>query len=189
MTESIEEEVKEDSEDSIDNTLMKQALELYVSGKSYHQCDKLTGINYRKIHREAKARGLSRANIFTPRMEKFSQSLASGMNKTDAYRTAYSYENKTQSTLNNCAYVLSKHPEVIMRVEEIRAPIVAKVGITLENHLARLRELSKAAEMAENYGPAVTAEVARGKVSGLYVENINLNGNVTIVASRLDEKL
>jgi hypothetical protein len=42
--------------------------------------------------------------------------------------------------------------------------------MTLEGHLKRLDELSKAAQAANQLSAAIAAEVARGKASGVHVE-------------------
>ncbi len=39
------------------------ALALFRSGKSPRECDKLTGINYKKIEREAKKRGIEKGDV------------------------------------------------------------------------------------------------------------------------------
>jgi len=36
------------------------------------------------------------------------------------------------------------------------------------------------AESSEKYGPAVAAEIARGKASGLYIEKTELSGSVGV---------
>ncbi len=45
-----------------------------------------------------------------------------------------------------------------------------RANITLDNHLECLKRLSEKAAAAKQYGPAVSAEVARGKAAGLYIE-------------------
>ena len=54
--------------------------------------------------------------------------------------------------------------------------------MTLELHLEDLQRLRNMAVKEKQYGPAVTAEIARGKASGVHVERIeaNLSGNITI---------
>ena len=42
---------------------IEDALALYRSGKSTRECDKLTGINYKKIEREAKKRGVEKGDV------------------------------------------------------------------------------------------------------------------------------
>ena len=58
------------------------------------------------------------------------------------------------------------------RIQELRAPAVASAQLTLEKHLRDLERLRDLAESGEKYGPAIQAEIARGRASGLYVEKI-----------------
>jgi hypothetical protein len=78
-------------------------------------------------------------------------------------------------TINENACRLLKSSKIAARIGEVRKPAVIKAEITLEQHLKDLKRLRDLAEASEKYGPAVTAEMARGKASGLYVDNVNLN--------------
>ncbi len=113
----------------------------------------------------------------TPKQEKFVQSIVKGMNQSDAYRSAYKVGLKTKiDTVNNNAYLLMQNIEIATRIEELRKPIVKKAQITLESHLARLQSLSEAAESEKQFSASITAEVARGKASGIHVERSELTG-------------
>ena len=70
----------------------------------------------------------------------------------------------------------------------MRQPIVEAAGLTLAGHLQRLKDLSDAAEKSNQMSAAITAEVARGKASGLYVEKVEHSGSVGI-ATMTDEQL
>jgi phage terminase small subunit len=99
------------------------------------------------------------------------------MTQADAYRSAYNVGATTKpETVIQKAMELMKHGGISVRVAELRAPIVAKVGITLENHIARLQELSEKAEAAGQYSAAIKAEESRGKACGLYVEKVQVSG-------------
>jgi phage terminase small subunit len=126
----------------------------------------------------------------TSQQELFAQTIASGENQSDAYRRAYKVKATTKPTsVNVSAAKLMADPNIRQRVEELKKPIIEAVGLTLESHLARLAHLSKKAEEAENYGPAVTAETNRGKAAGLYTEKLAVTGVVSIIASALDARL
>ena len=126
----------------------------------------------------------------TSQQELFAQTIASGENQSDAYRRAYKVKATTKPTsVNVAAAKLMADPNIRQRVEELKKPIIEAVGLTLESHLARLAHLSKKAEEAENYGPAVTAETNRGKAAGLYTDKVAVTGAVSIIASALDALL
>ena len=65
--------------------------------------------------------------------------------------------------------------------QENLADIAAQ--ITLQSHLDDLKGLRNMATKASQYSPAISAEVARGKASGLYIEKIQAThtGNITTI--------
>ena len=113
----------------------------------------------------------------TPKQEAFAQAVASGMSQSDAYRAAYKVRPTTKpETVNQAASRLMADSNVTARVEELRQPVVEAAQITLASHLERLKALSQAAEDGGQYSAAITAEVARGKASGLYIDKTELTG-------------
>lgn len=109
----------------------------------------------------------------TPKREAFAQAVASGMTQADAYRSSFKAEKMKPETIQSAASRLMADSKVSARVEEIRAPIVQKAQITLESHLERLKQLSEKAEQEGQLSAAITAEVSRGKASGLYTEKVD----------------
>ena len=113
----------------------------------------------------------------TPQQEKFAESVASGMSQSDAYRAAYKVRPTTKpESVNQAASKLMSDPNITSRVGGLRQPVVEAAQITLAGHLERLRALSQAAEDSNQFSAAISAEVARGKASGLYVERTELTG-------------
>lgn len=112
----------------------------------------------------------------TPQREKFAQAVASGMNQSDAYRAAYKVrEGTTLVSVNQSASRVMADVNVASRVAELRAPAAKKASITLESHLEDLQRLRNMAVKAEQFGAAITAEVARGKAAGIVVEKGQIN--------------
>lgn len=111
----------------------------------------------------------------TAKEDKFCIEHAKGINASDAYRAAYSSKNMKAETVNNKAYALLKKGEIRARIEELKKPVIEKAQLTLETHLERLDHLSRAAEAAEQYGAAITAETNRGKAAGLYITKVETN--------------
>jgi phage terminase small subunit len=115
----------------------------------------------------------------THKQEAFAQAIVTGMSQSDAYRAAYKVGDKTKSdTVNQQASRLMADRKIAARVAELRKPVVEAVQITLASHLERLHELSAKAESSGQLSAAITAEVARGKASGLYVEKVAVTGNL-----------
>lgn len=111
----------------------------------------------------------------TPKMEGFCLAYIESGKASDSYRKFYSTKNMKPETVHENACRLLKNSKVAARIAEIRKPAADKAGVTLEQHLIDLKRLRDLAEASEKYGPAVTAEMARGKASGLYVDKIDLN--------------
>lgn len=109
----------------------------------------------------------------TAKQEAFCLAYLETGNASEAYRRVYNASNMKPETANNKAYALLKRGDIGARLEQLRAPIREKVMITYEGHLARLEELSRKAEEAEQYSAAITAETNRGKVAGLYTDKID----------------
>jgi len=109
----------------------------------------------------------------TPKREAFAQAVASGMSQADAYRSAFESGKMKPETIQSAASRLMADYKVSARVEEIRKPAVEKAQITLESHLERLKQLSEKAEQEGQLSAAITAEVSRGKASGLYTEKVD----------------
>ena len=116
----------------------------------------------------------------TPKQEAFAQAIVTGMNQSDAYRAAYKVRPGTKpESVNVSASQLMANPNVAQRVDKLREPVIKKAQMTLEGHLERLQTLSEAAEDEKQYSAAITAEVARGKASGVAVDKSQMDIAVT----------
>lgn len=116
--------------------------------------------------------------MVTPKQEAFCIAYIETGNASEAYRRAYSAKGMSLKTINEAASRLASDSKVTARLQELRAPAVKAAQITLEQHLADLQRLRDMAEASEKYGPAVAAEMARGKASGLYVDRVEHSGKI-----------
>lgn len=114
----------------------------------------------------------------TPKQEAFCLAYIETGNASEAYRRAYDCEKSSDATINRTAKELLDNPKITARLQEIRKPAVEKAQITLETHLADLKSLRDKADAAEKFGPAIAAEIARGKASGLYVDKVEHSGQI-----------
>ncbi len=120
--------------------------------------------------------------MLTPKQERFVLEYGRcGGEASKAYRIAYDAQGMKPETVHKRASELLQHGEVAGRLAAIRAKVEAKTNYTVEQHLARLAELSAASAKAGQYGPSVKAEELRGKVSGFYVERVEHSGGDTPV--------
>jgi len=113
--------------------------------------------------------------MLTPKQELFAQAVASGKTQADAYRASRDCSRMKDKTIQENASRLMADSKVLARVTELRKPIIEEVGYSLEAHLKRLEVLSIKAAQAGQFGPAVSAEISRGKASGHYVTKVDAN--------------
>ena len=76
-------------------------------------------------------------------------------------------------TARNAAYKLQNPkicPLVVKYIGELRAENQKKYDITFESHITELGKIKNEALKNKAWSAAVNAEVARGKVAGLYIE-------------------
>ena len=122
------------------------------------------------------------------KMENFCLEMAKGkLSASAAYRIAYDADKATPKTVNEAASRLMKNSKVAARLAELREPAVKEVGFTLKEHLDNLAELKEAAVELRQVSAAVSAEVARGKASGFYVERVKMDVKVDVKG--IDEKI
>ena len=120
------------------------------------------------------------AGKLTQKQENFCAAYIEIGNASDAYRKAYPGTRMSNKTLNEAASRLLKNSKVVARLEELRKPVAESAQITLSQHLSELEELRELAKEEGKYGPAIQAEIARGKAAGLYVERSHIDGEITV---------
>ena len=111
----------------------------------------------------------------TPKQEKYAQNVAKGMKKKDAaIQAGYSEKNATRA-----GYVLDSeaNPLVKQRINALQEKAATKVVLDLSTHLTDLKDIREGAMRNGAWSAAVTAEVARGKAAGLYVNRSELTVN------------
>lgn len=106
----------------------------------------------------------------TPKQEAFCVAYIKSGNASEAYRLAYDAANMSESSVNVEASNLIRNPKLAPRLAELRASVAESSNVTLRSHLADLLWLREMAAKDGKYGAAVQAEMARGKVIGLYIE-------------------
>lgn len=118
--------------------------------------------------------------MLTQKQEAFCAAYIESGNASAAYRQAYLANGMRPATVNRKAKELLDNGKIAARLSELRAPAIAKAQLTLEAHLEDLKTLRDAAVSAGNYSAAVSAEIARGKAAGFYVEKVKLEATVTL---------
>lgn len=112
----------------------------------------------------------------TAKQEAFCLSYIETGNASESYRLNYSTKNMKPASVNRLAKALMDNIKIASRLEELRAPVRERALLSLESHLERLDHLSREAELAGQFAPAITAETNRGRAAGLYVEKLEHTG-------------
>ena len=114
--------------------------------------------------------------MLTPKQERFCHAYLEHGNASEAYRQSYNAGAMKPETVNRKASEVLSNGKVTARLEELRAPVVEATRITLEGHLYTLAELRNEARDIGQLSAAINAEIARGKVAGLYVDRQEITG-------------
>ncbi|MDQ0084571.1 phage terminase small subunit [Variovorax boronicumulans] len=111
-------------------------------------------------------------SALTPKQEAFCVAYIESGNATDAYRKAGYSSGMSDKTAAEAASRLLRNSKVVARLAEVREMATAEAAMTIADHLNDLKSLRDAAKKEGKYSAAVAAEVARGRVSGFYVERV-----------------
>lgn len=121
-----------------------------------------------------------KAGELTQKQENFCLAYIETGNASEAYRKAYNADGMKPETVNVKASQLLRQDKIRIRLEELRKPVTVSAQLTLGQHLSDLEKLRELARKEGKYGPAVQAEIARGKAAGLYVERSQIDGDIKI---------
>jgi len=106
----------------------------------------------------------------TPKQETFCLGIVEGLTSAESYKRAGYQPKASDATRQQAASRLLNSKEIAQRVFELRAPAAIQAGITLQSHLDDLQRLRNMAVKEKQFSAAITAEIARGKASGVHVE-------------------
>jgi len=98
------------------------------------------------------------------------------MTDLEAYK--FAYPNQTNMSTPSISVQICKlkaHPKISLIYQALRLQGIGQPLEDRQAHIERLRELSQQAQQTGNYGAAVNAEVNAGKVSGHYVDKIEID--------------
>lgn len=107
----------------------------------------------------------------TAKQEAFALAVASGMNQSDAYRSAYDTKpNASLAAINVNASKVMANAKVRLRVGELRKPAVAAAQYGLQEAMREASEALEVSRRKENGGAMVAAVTLRAKLAGLIIE-------------------
>jgi phage terminase small subunit len=117
----------------------------------------------------------------TQKKEDFCLAFLESGNASEAYRSAYDAENMKPETIAKRASELMSDGYVTGRLAELRAPIIAKAQLTVEDLLRELEEARQLAISTEAPAPAVSATMGKAKLLGLdkqVIDHVSSDGSM-----------
>lgn len=121
------------------------------------------------------------ANL-TPKQEAFCLAYLETGNASEAYRRSYDAKNMKPDTITVKASELLSKGNIAVRLAELRAPIIAKAQLTVEDLLAELEQARQLALQTESAAPAVSATMGKAKLLGLdkqVIDHTSSDGSMT----------
>lgn len=114
----------------------------------------------------------------TAKQERFCVEYVSNGSKSysDAYRIAFDCSRMKPASVNRRAFALKEEVKIRARIKELQDEVAERAMVTLAGHLEDLKRLRDEAREARQFNAAITAEIARGKACGLYVERTEVSG-------------
>jgi len=119
----------------------------------------------------------------SPKAERFVTEYLIDLNATRAAMRA-GYSAKTAGSQGER---LLRNVEICAAVKAAQSKVAENNGMTVDAHLLALKEIRDAATAEGKYSAAATAEIARGKVAGFYVENVRVE-DVTDRAAQMRKR-
>jgi hypothetical protein len=102
--------------------------------------------------------------------------VGNGGNQTAAWRAGNPNSKARPATAHVEASKFFRQPKVRLRVSELRSEVASKISadaaLSVEQHMQKLRELRDEACQRGQLSAAITAEVKRGELAGLYVKRV-----------------
>lgn len=114
----------------------------------------------------------------TPKQESFCLAYMETGNASESYRRAYQADGMSPNAINVEACNMLSNPKIALRLSELRAPIIAKAQLTVEDLLAELEEARKLAIDTEAPAPAVSATMGKAKLLGFDKQLIEHSGTI-----------
>lgn len=121
----------------------------------------------------------------TPKQEKFCQEIVKGASQSDAYRVAYKPKKMKDKSIHERASTVAADVKVASRIQELMAPVIAKVQVTREDWLTKMEGYFHADVRKMFDGPGNAIEISElGDNEALMVEGFELVENFEKVGDK-----
>lgn len=114
----------------------------------------------------------------TAKQEAFCIAYLETGNATEAYRRAYDVSKMAPATINRAAKDVIDNSKIAARLAELRAPVIKKAQITVEDLLRELEEARTVAMTCETpqSSAAIAATMGKAKLLGFDKQVVELSG-------------
>ena len=114
----------------------------------------------------------------TQKQEAFCIAYVETGNASEAYRRAYDTSNMNSATVNRNAKALTDKDKIATRLAELRAPLIKRMEITVEDLIRELEEARTVAMTCETpqSSAAIAATMGKAKLLGLDKQVVELTG-------------
>ncbi len=123
----------------------------------------------------------------TPKVEKFCQGIVAGLSQADAYRSAYNVTNMKAKSIHENASRLMADAKVKARIQELMAPVVAKVQVTKDQWIDKMQSFFHADVRKMFTGPGDLIEIHElGDHEAVMVKGFELVENFEKVGNKAE---
>ena len=119
----------------------------------------------------------------TPKQEAFAFKYAETGDAALSYRAAYNTGKMKEGTIWTEGYRLTIHPQVALKITEIRVALAEKNAVTVDSVTKMLKVSYHLAVQKEQTGASVQAAMGLAKLNGLLVEKSDSVVKVTVETS------
>ena len=124
----------------------------------------------------------------TPKQEKFAQEYVATGNASEAYRRSYNVKPTTKdSSVHSNASNLLADTLVRQRVQQIKASIVQRHELTIDDILDELEEAREMGKITQQSSSMVSASMGKAKLLGLIIDRKEITVHGMISAMTDDE--
>lgn len=122
----------------------------------------------------------------TPKQEAFCQFVASGMNQSAAYRSAYDAENMAAKTVTEKASVLASEDNISARVSELKAALQEKQLWSRQDSVRALKSIVDGAGVESKPNEVVAAIKELNVMHGFNAPTkVEITGEVSVIERRI----
>ena len=118
----------------------------------------------------------------TPKQEAFCLAYIETGNATEAYKMAYDVKTMSDNAIGVESCRMIDSPKISLRLKELREPIIARHGVTVDSLINELEEARQIALESAQSSAAVSATMGKAKITGYdkqVVDHISSDNSMT----------